>query len=401
MNDTGLNRAWKPLLYFCKLALFEHTPVKEELFDNQSINWQEIITLSTYHSIRPLLFKGLMKWKYRDEIPVAFLNQFKILNFRLTAQNLNLTKELTSLIKLLRTHDIEIIPYKGTILANVAYNDLGAREFGDIDLLFQLKDFKKMKSLLLANNFRSRIQVPMIIEEQYLKLNCEYGFEYCQTGKPKISIDTHWFIGNKLYQIDIGYQAIKPFTERKELFGTTINVLSPEGLLLTTCLHHGGNEQWQILKYMCDVAAILDRFGPVMDWELLLKKSRALKVVNLVLLGVGITSELFDMPLPKDIETLVASKRIQKQLKKIKIQYQQEGKPKDPSTESFFQGMWFHIKLRANWITKFNVVYYHILRVILPNIEDIKTKELSKMDYWLLFLKKPFRLWKSYISQRT
>ena len=195
--------------------------------------------------------------------------------------------------------------------------------------------------------------------------------------------------------MDMKYEHLRPFFNTGTLFETQFNLLSPEGLLLTTCLHHGGKEQWRSLKHVCDVAAILDRYGSTLNWKMLMAKSKELKVGNILLLGLGLASHIFDLVLPGDLQPLVYSRKMKKHIGRIQSQLPKKIGFSSVANE-LVQNMWLHLSLRQYWITKLKVLYYFLVYFLSPNAKDIRGREMSRASYLLLFFKKPFRLWSSH-----
>ena len=56
-------------------------------------------------------------------------------------------------MKLLESNGINAIPYKGPVLANLAYGNLSFREFGDIDILINKSDALKAKEIMISNGY--------------------------------------------------------------------------------------------------------------------------------------------------------------------------------------------------------------------------------------------------------
>lgn len=385
------------LIYFCQLALQKEskTPLSSRNISN--INWEELLRLAARHKVRPLLYKGINKWAHKLSVPEEVMAKLKAWSFYFTTKNLNNTKGLTQLVQLLRQQKIEVIPLKGVVLANLAYGDLGARESSDIDLLIQTKDYPTLKEILHAHSYVSQ-EMPEQIEQIYIKYNCEQKFELFQGEQQIYNVDVHWLIGSKMQQLDKNFNDIIPFSSLASLFGTKVNLLNPEGLILTTCLHHGGKERWQFLKNNCDLAAILQRYEQNIDWKKLLQQASQLQVANLLLLGLGATSKLFKINLPDPIINAIRAANLQQQIEQTILELN-ENINTTVSAQTFLEGMTYHLSLRASWRTKAKILYYHIVQFIVPNTNDLTNQHLSYWEYWELYLKKPFRLWNKYIKQ--
>ena len=65
-------------------------------------------------------------------------------------------------------------------------------------------------------------------------------------------------------------------------------VLTPEVLLLSTCLHHSGKDQLRLLKQVSDIAAILQQFGAKLNWEKIQEIGIKWRVFNLILISLSL-----------------------------------------------------------------------------------------------------------------
>lgn len=361
------------------------------------MDWNRLQFLARQHKVRPLLYKGLLKSDSLDALPKVYLSKLKKEVFQLSLRNLNQAKELIRLVKLFRKESIEIIPLKGLVLSHLIFNDLHSRESIDIDFLIRLEDYPKLKNLLLGEDYQQVKIIPKVLEKQFQYFNCEYLFCLKQDGQEVLHIEPHWFIGHRMYQLNFDYLKVEKLTNRTNWLNCSMNKLSPEGALLTTCLHHGGKDQWNSLKTICDIGGLLNKYEGQLDWDLLMTTADKWKVRHLFLMGVGIAAKFFDIPIPLKINQLNQKKNIKKLIDNAIINLQ--GVPnQEISVDNFMNRLSFHLSLRAKLSTKLKILFYHILQLILPSLEDIKNENASKWEYWRFVCKKPFRLWKTYFK---
>jgi len=394
------NRNWHALIYFCRLAIQksnQNTSLRLE-----GINWDSLIRIAKRHKVCSLLFKGINKWTHKKEVPVAIFNKLKAINFRIIQHNLANTKELISLIKLFDANNIEVLPMKGIILSQQAYNDLGARQFIDIDLMIHEKDYFKAKALLLEEKYESRT-FPSILEEPYLKYRNEHSFFKINHGKRNSPIDLHWLFGNRTDQVNFSLEDFQSIVVTQNNFGINMKTFSPEGLLLATCLHHGGKDRWRILQHSCDMAAIITKYKKELDWSLILEVAEKLKTSRILYVGLGLIAAQFSITYPAIIQEKINLINIQKNINRhlqIMPNSTQATLIKKNVVKHFFEPLSYHFFLRRYWSTKLKILYYHIIELFLPNLNDIEGKEISKIEYRLLFIKKPFRLFKKNILSK-
>jgi len=359
---------WLLLVEACQAALPSSknlTPISKL----EGINYAVLLKLASYHKVIPLFYKGISKHPKKATIPVSFLMTLRKQSLNFAVRNLKNAKEFLRLQALFKASNIEVIPYKGTVLADMAYNELGIRQSSDIDILAKKKDLDAIYTILEKEGYKPSYKMSSFSYRILLKFYCEYNYDLYDKETRLFHVEPHWVLGKKMYQTAIDYEAIISLTKEGELLGSTINKLTPEGLLVTTIVHHGSAEAWSRLKNILDIAAILNQFEKEIDWELVFSICVELKVINILALGLSIAKELFNAPLPKKVVKLLNQKNIKQltvkrkaDLAQVKIQ---------SSNISVLNRIFYQFKLRASWTTKFKVLYYHCLHVFLrPFLSD-------------------------------
>jgi adenylate cyclase class IV len=91
-------------------------------------------------------------------------------------RNLSLTRELLRLSREVETRGIPVIPYKGPILAALAYGNLALREFGDLDVLVRTQDVLRAKELLASFGYRPAYRLTRAQEAAYIRYGDQYPY---------------------------------------------------------------------------------------------------------------------------------------------------------------------------------------------------------------------------------
>ena len=102
-------------------------------------DWGYLLQAAQDHGVIPLLYRHLHEAS-PDVIPEEMLKRLRDEAVANTRSNLALTRELFKLLDLFEAHDIYAIPYKGPVLASVAYGDIALRQFVDLDLIVHKRD---------------------------------------------------------------------------------------------------------------------------------------------------------------------------------------------------------------------------------------------------------------------
>lgn len=396
-SSKKFNLEFKLLVHFCQLAITEKGNLVK-LSNVNSINWDKLLKLSARHRVSALLYFGICKSPLKEKIPTEIFEQLKAITFQRTAKNFNQTKELLQLIDLYKLKGIKAIPYKGIVLAQDAYENLASREFSDIDLLINLKDLDSISEIMTGLNYQPESSPPDFYWSRYKKNNCEFNFDFHENGKRIFHIEPHWTIGKKLQQLQLTLKDFQPFLVEENFLTQKIEKLSPTGLLITTCIHHISKEEWFSLKHVCDIAAILNKFQDKINWNEVFTFCKKHDLEKMLLVGLVVAKETFELKLPVEVTDKFHDQSKIDALVERKLEELKKEKLDARSSQSIFQNMFFYLSLRDNWFTKLKIYYYHFLQIIKPNMGDFDKKNIGLLEYYLLYLKKPFRLWKTYIK---
>lgn len=262
------------------------TEERIEVLLQQDIDWTYLIQTSARHGVMPLLYRSLNA-TCPELVPKPILSQLRNFFHTNAQHNLLLTQELLRLLNLFQEHEIPAIPFKGPVLAASVYGNLARRQFGDLDILVHERDYQQAKELLLSQGYR------MLYDSEH-EANCLQA-QLWHTEQ-QLSVDLHYGIPPK--QLQLKQEALWECLASLSLAGTTIQVFSPEAHLLVLCVD-GYKEYWHKLSRICDLAAMIG--NQELDWERLRELARKLKLERILSLGLLLTSELLEAPLPEKI----------------------------------------------------------------------------------------------------
>jgi hypothetical protein len=384
------NKEWHFLICVCqKFIGGEVDLIKEFDFIENDFNWKSFQRLAYYHRIIAIIYNVLIKIE-QIKVPPEIGNQM-VIYFKASAKsNLGLTKELIELTNLFKEYDLRMIPYKGVLLSHFVYNNLGARPSADIDIMIDPSQLNQIKQKLDQAGYEVPKHKSSILFESHLKNNCEISIN------KKLSDQ---LISNLMLQMNVGYFEMISETTKIDFFGTTINLLKPEALFTVLCMHHYGKEKMVHLKQIIDLGMVLKFHKHEMDWDKLVALSKEWKVYKLTLYSLKICQDLLKIDLPKKIVKQILGNCDQQYVKDyMGSLVNSKGKFADDIKDDFNRGLKLHLKVRDDFITKWKVIYYHWYTIIIPNETDFENpQKISNLGWYLAFLKKPFRLFKSYI----
>ena len=276
------------LCYCVRMTVDRATEQKIQDRVNQDINWEKLLQLASRHRVLPLLFQTLNA-TCPESVPAeiqAELNR----NFQVTAlNNLLLTQELLKLLKNFDRHHIPVIPYKGVVLAASIYQNLGLRQFADIDLWAAPED---------------RTQVTHRLQEMGYELTKDLDWE-CDFTNPQtgVTIDLHWHLMPAHFHFGMTFEDVRSRLQPIQLADSAVLHFAPEDLFILLCVQFGKDcctSQQLRLAQICDISELLNRTTHL-DWDWIFNEAKSLGMERLIRLSLHVVDQLLATPLTQQV----------------------------------------------------------------------------------------------------
>ena len=307
-------------------------------------------------------------------------------------RTLQLSHALTNLLDKL-SRQIDVIPFKGPLLAATAYGDVSLREAGDLDLLVKHHDIVRAADLLASlghrpifptSTPREAAFLRSLIGERrarYLRRHCEH---HLVSVPSQINVDLHWAIALREFSLEIDTDALWRRARTISFQGCPTLAMSAEDELLVLCIN-GAKDCWSRLDRVCDLAMLLKTTSSL-DWDLILASADQARTRRIILLGLALASGLLDAPLPADVVdeierdrtlTLIASRMARKMLVVCGAE-----------TSSRLTGFLFLLRMRDGWRER----YEYCIAQLRPGVGDWSALPLPERLSFLHYVVRPFRL---------
>jgi Uncharacterised nucleotidyltransferase len=344
----------------------------------QDIDWEYLIDTANRHRVMPLLY-WTIKNTCPELVPQEHLERLRKFFQKNNFNSLILTQSLIKLLNLLESNQINVLPFKGPLLASSVYGNLSLRQIADIDILVRKEDFQKVVDLLVAQGYCLVVEVPW---ENHL------------IGKDGITnIDIHYDIVPKHLSCSISDNYWWENLENFSLAGKSIASLSPEAWFLILCFN-GNKECWQSLNRICDVAEVITAY-PQLDWKQIMDMVNQHGCKRIIFISLLLANNILNIPIPKTIWQQAQSDTVAKTLAdKISKELFSESK----KTIGEVQKAIFHIKTRERLqdkITSFTGLMEHSGWMKLTK-NDLEVVNLPQYLNWLYYLIRPIRVIKKY-----
>ena len=270
----------------------------------QDMDWPRLIQMAGSHGVRPLLYRSL-SFCSPDAVPKAVLDRLRE-SFRSNAQrSLFLTAELHKLLDLFAVHGINVIPFKGPILAASVYKDLSLRPFGDLDVLVSRDDILKAGGLLASLGYQPTTGKGVALEQDpedvayvgpkfYVFVHRDHGAR----------VDLQWRVTQRYFSFSLEENHARGRLVRVMVAGRSVLTFAPMDLLLILCAH-GAKHQWQRMKWICDVAELVRTEKEKIDWGKLQQEASRQGMRRMLSLGLILARNLLGAELPVEVAKVV------------------------------------------------------------------------------------------------
>ena len=265
------------------------------------MDWPKVSALASYHSVQPLLYTRLTELS-PGMVPEPILADLAAEFRRNATRNLYLKGELIRILKLFAEEGIPVLPFKGPLLAQQAYGNLGLRVFLDLDLLIHPDDAGRVLELLAARGYRPNPRLRWVQPASWIRWSSEVVLHNDETY-----LDLHWRLLRSHYPIQIDPRVIWRSALTTELGGFSVRSIPPEVLLLVLAVH-GGKHCWGHLCLVADIAWLLDAC-PNVDWPEVILAAEESGCRRPLLLALALLKDVHQKTFPANIEELVAQDR--------------------------------------------------------------------------------------------
>ena len=258
------------------------------------IDWERLLQLAQHHGLVPLLYRRLSAAvEISRSASLEELRQQDKLN---THQTLWLTLELLSVHRHLAARGLEILPYKGPVLAEILYGNVALRQFSDLDLLVRSHDLPRIKAALAELGYEPGLHLSRAAERAYIKSGYEYTFDGAH-GRNLLEIK--WRILPQFYSI--GFE-VDDFFERAvavTVEGQKLRTLCDQDLMLVLCVH-AAKHAWRQLSWLCDIVQLARSRS--LDWAALQAQAARLGIERIVAVSFLLAHKLLGASLPAQLD---------------------------------------------------------------------------------------------------
>jgi hypothetical protein len=272
-----------------------------------AVDWRQLWSLAHLHDVLPLLASSLRPLAEQAPIPAEWLERAQRRLYATLLQNSTLADELVQVCMALREAGVVALPVKGVVLAETLYGNLALRPTADLDVLVRPGDLPAARNVLRAAGYAHRAE-PTCAElhhpyhdPPYLRYHA--GIDIC--------LELHWALWAARF-FHLGAEQLWQRSVAGQLRGAEMRLLSPEDTLLHLAIHRSRSPLR--LRFLCDVAELLQLHGATLDWQYVLRQTRAAGARTALFYALALPAELLDAPLAPGILAELGVSRLKRRL---------------------------------------------------------------------------------------
>lgn len=345
------------------------------------VDWTNLVTLAEEHRVTSLLCFQLINDK-SGLVPKALVEAAKIRLERAREHNKEMAEELLDLLDRLSSEKIPAVPFKGPVLAQQAYGDLGLRSFVDLDFLIHASSFPKVRDILKERGHVIERSFTPAQEAAFIRYAGEDVFPHAGDRPP---VEPHWEFAPGTLCVSIDYPALWSRKSETTLLGHSIPCWDTEDTVLILCIH-GSKSLWIHLSWICDIAELIRR-TPDFSWTTLLKRSQDQGCLRMVGIGLLLARDLLNLDIP---ESVIAQLQQDKAAQKLANELQQKLMSGGAKKRSIYRLSWFHFNMRERLRDRLRYVFRTITN---PRVQHFR---LVRLPDTLFFGYYPIKLTHDY-----
>jgi len=336
-----------------------------EVIDRKNIDWVKLLDSAEVHCIRPQL-EGLLSSIPAEPVPGHIMEALGTAKRENLLRQMRDMAEFLSIKMILDESGITAIPFKGFWLAEKMYGNIAAREANDLDLFIDINDLEKVKAIMKGRGFVNTSFINRLKDDYVAKELCEYNFGKYDGDVCVHHFEFHWRSSQAFFRMNITLDDLRSQIATGRIEGNELQVFTPAANLLLAVMHHGGKEQYAVLKQLLDIARIIKNPEEI-DWQWLLREAGRFNLVTVLMTGIRMAGILTGVRVPPAAEEAVRSRKVislsEERLRKMSMPVSYR------SGFRFEAGGWlFRIRSREGVMLKLHLSRHFVRKVLLPGL---------------------------------
>lgn len=280
------------LLLACAAEPFRPTARAEiDSLLQHRLDWQLVFAAAQSQRLVALCYPVLQELA-GSAVPEETLALFRAETMRVAASNLHLAAKLLEIIGRAEAAGIALVPYKGPVLAEMAYGNLSLRQFIDLDFILPHRELRAAWELIEGLGYRPAN--PALVAPD-APVPGEYVF---LSAKNSVRVELHTECTLRHFPSPPDLNPLLARRQTVRLLGHPVQTFSREDTLPLLAVH-GAKDFWLQLLWICDVAYLIET--PGFEWAKALEQAGHFGCRRMTNVALLLASETLDAAIPENV----------------------------------------------------------------------------------------------------
>jgi Uncharacterised nucleotidyltransferase len=227
----------------------------------------------------------------RAAVPANVMTTLRGEAMATAGRNLRLAAKLVEITARAEAAKIALVPYKGAVLAEMAYGNLGLRDFVDLDFILPHRDLRATWDLLEGLGYR-----PM--NPALAAPGAPIPGEYVFLSTENVQVEVHTELTLRHFPSPPDLDPLIAAREAVKVAGRRVMTFSREDTL-TLLAVHGAKDFWAQLLWICDIARLVQ--APGFDWARALNRADRMGCRRMANLALLLAHETLGAVMPENV----------------------------------------------------------------------------------------------------
>lgn len=260
-------------------------------------NWDYLIKTIIDRGIGPLFFKKLPLLSNSPKIPEYVKTKLQQAYYKTISRSMVLQENFRKIAEVFSPNNISVIALKGIYISEWLYQDIGLRQFSDIDLLVYEEDGEKCLNLLSGMGYKPSSVLSNLSEfvQEHFDI-----VHYSPMVLDGVSIEIHIKLHAKTEKYHLLVDEVWKNAIPATINGSQVLALNIYDLLIHLCLHLDKHFRVGKVQFTCftDITNILNKHVNMIDWEVLTESCRLYNCEKIVFEYILLINKHMNAPVP-------------------------------------------------------------------------------------------------------
>jgi hypothetical protein len=291
------------LLFACARQHLQpaHRQIVADICRSETIKWDVLCSTAETHSVAPLIYANLRQCG--ADVPAAVAARFRFCTACNLAAKEDKAKKLAELVSFFDSKSIDVMLVKGVALDVLVYEQTWYITSNDADIVMRMRveDQTNQEEREILSRMCRRGWIPLDETKPAARALREIWSQICRHSD---WLECNYFEHHDVTMTDVlpvDFQRIWTDAVRVEFRGQSVFVMSPEDLLIATCIN-SCRKRFFRLKAVCDIAEIVRKYSDL-RWDALVQKARDYDCSLIVYAALFVAQTTVGCELPEGLLT--------------------------------------------------------------------------------------------------